>query len=136
MKVVNYRHPLTDAGKERLVELAGEPVEIIEIDGQAQIDFDALLLPQLDALVYAGREADVIIPPALSTVAAYVATRLAMWSVRKFKPLGIVVMRSESAGIGSVVRFMPVEIVSLTSNPWRLLTEDDEAELPDYDQEA
>ena len=107
VKLVNFSHGLSAAAKARLEEMVGR--EVTEAIVPCQIDMDAPIKPQLDALVERGYSADLYIPPTLSFAAAYVTARLSYAQSDAYPPCPptIVVLRRE----GTPPQFMPCEIV-------------------------
>lgn len=108
MILVNYSHPLTADGKMILQKMVGASIEEVLIP--CELDFNAPLRPQLDALVAAAPAVfHWLIPPTLSVAAGYVTARLsyATSDAMPPQPPPIVVMRH----VGMPARYVPVEIV-------------------------
>ena len=105
--LMNFSHPLTTSAKARLAEMVGD--EINEIVIPVQLDLDAPMTPQLQALAnLAPSGFDLYMPPSLPVAAAYVSVQFSVGygdsSVPQHPP--IVVMKKEGfAG------FMPAEII-------------------------
>lgn len=108
-RLLNFSHELAPAAKALLEEMIGETVEETVIP--CQLDMEAALKPQLDALVEAAMQCrfDLYIPPALSYAAGYVTARLSYAQSDAMLPVppSMVVLRRE----GTPPRFVPAEIV-------------------------
>lgn len=93
--ILNYSHPLSPETLAQVAAALGDGVQQNMV--VCQLDMDAPIRPQLDALVSAGRRGhfDLLVPPALSFAAAYVTAALSYETMpslvvlrRSISPLG------------------------------------------------
>jgi len=109
-RLVNFSHELSAEARARLEEMVGPVLETVI---PCQLDLDAPLRPQLDALLAANERAlvrmDLYIPPALSYAAGYITARLSYAQSDAMLPVppDMVILRRE----GMPPRFMPAEIL-------------------------
>lgn len=108
MKLLNMSHPLTPAARKRLEEML--EMEVDEVVMEVQLNLDAPLTPQLDALVDQTAKVwfDLFIPPSFAVAAAYMGAKLAYAQADAMRPIppAMVVLRREA-----LAGFMPVEVV-------------------------
>ena len=107
MKIVNMSHRLSDEAIGQIATMTGcPPLDIQEFMISVQVDFDAGIAAQLEAIFqefWKEGDVDLYIPPALSFVATYVGAALA--NALCFP--GMIVMK----GVGVPRRFVVAEIV-------------------------